>query len=150
MRTIKMSWCLFGAGLCDSAWNMLQFAWSIFDKVMILSKSPARLSPCQSVIHNLKVWSCQKMYDWINRGMLTFRESDYLIFAVPPPWSDDENFSDINLRVCIAPGSSLYRFISLFILSFLTCRGEEDKMVAGGDENKSHPSLFIRHEKDTQ
>lgn len=25
-----------------------------------------------------------------------------------------------------------------------------DKTVAGGDENKSHPSLFIRHEKDTQ
>lgn len=29
-------------------------------------------------------------------------------------------------------------------------QGEEDKMVAGADENKSHPSLFIRHEKDTQ
>lgn len=40
-------------------------------------------------------------------------------------------------------------FFFSFLFSFLTFR-EEDKMVAGGDENKSHPSLFIRHEKDTQ
>ena len=38
-----------------------------------------------------------------------------------------------------------------FIYSLIfNLQGEEDKMVAGGDENKSHPSLFIRHEKDTQ
>lgn len=52
------------------------------------------------------------------------------------------------------PTSTSYSFLYLlltlfFFFSFLTFR-EEDKMVAGGDENKSHPSLFIRHEKDTQ
>ena len=42
---------------------------------------------------------------------------------------------------------------------FLTCKqgwggfgggGGGDKMVAGADEYGTHPSLFIRHEKDTQ
>lgn len=42
----------------------------------------------------------------------------------------------------------LYLLPSLF--SFIFNIQGEDKMVAGGDENKSHPSLFIRHEKDTQ
>lgn len=42
----------------------------------------------------------------------------------------------------------LYLLPSLF--SFVFNIQGEDKMVAGGDENKSHPSLFIRHEKDTQ
>lgn len=53
------------------------------------------------------------------------------------------------------PGLFRSRFFAIpfyfFIYSLIfNLQGEEDKMVAGGDENKSHPSLFIRHEKDTQ
>lgn len=43
---------------------------------------------------------------------------------------------------------TLIRFLSFFY--FIVNLQAEDKMVAGGDENKSHPSLFIRNEKDTQ
>ena len=58
-----------------TVFNTLRFEGTICDKVLINSKYPARLFPCQSVIHHLKVCSCQQMYEYINSDMLTFRES---------------------------------------------------------------------------
>lgn len=64
---------------------------------------------------------------------------------------------DQTLKLQWQEPAGLYRsrFLTLPFYFFIYClifnlQGEEDKMVAGGDENKSHPSLFIRHEKDTQ
>lgn len=79
--------------------------------------------------------------------MLTLRMSIWFTFAV---------FS-ISIKLQRQDPLALYRsrFFSrsfyFFIYSLIfNLQEEEDKMVAGGDENKSHPSLFIRHEKDTQ
>lgn len=131
------------------AWNMLRFEGTTFDTVTIIRKSPARLFPCQSVIHHLIVCAWQNMYQWINSGMLTFKVSicSYLQF----PHIDQT----LKLQWQEPPGLYRSRFFTLpfyfFIYSLIfNLQGEEDKMVAGGDENKSHPSLFIRHEKDTQ
>lgn len=77
----------------------------------------------------------------------------WLLFAVTA-LIRQRNFSVEDLQGSYGSGffphspRRLYFFI--YSLIFNLQGGEEDKMVAGGDENKSHPSLFIRHEKDTQ
>lgn len=57
-------------------------------------------------------------------------EGVYLILAVFMSAVGHRKFGS---EPAAAPGSR-FLFISLFILSFLACRGADDKMVAGGDE----------------
>lgn len=108
-----LMYCSFSEGVFTVCLKYAAIWRKTFDKVTIHRKSPARLFPCQSVIHIVCAW--QNMYQWINSVMLTFRVSVCLIFAVSPLWSDTKTSAtrtsgSVSLQVLLYPILFLYLF----------------------------------------